>query len=333
MLAIFIVFGFILPKANAGVFSFVETVLPSTATQTASASNSASTQNSQNAPVLQAENVASMGSSTAEVQTDNGALVTEIGPLGTTADNVYIPDSETISLYTVRSGDTLAIIAKIFKVSTNTIIWANDLKQGTSLKEGQILVILPISGIRYEIKKGDTIKGIAKKTGGDTNDILYFNNIATDEDLKIGGVIIVPNGELIIATSSAKKPTKEHTFGANGPSYDGYYIRPIVGGKKSQGIHGFNSVDLAAPKGTIISAAADGVVIVARSGGYGGGYGSYVVISHSNGTQTLYAHMNKVIVSVGNFVSQGDTIGFVGSTGKSTGNHVHFEIRGAKNPF
>ena len=110
-------------------------------------------------------------------------------------------------------------------------------------------------------------------------------------------------------------------------------MRPIVGGRKSQGIHGYNAVDLAAPTGTPIIASASGKVIIARSSGYNGGYGLYVVISHPNGTQTLYAHMSKVNVSVGRFVERGEIIGAVGNTGKSTGPHLHFEVRGARNPF
>ena len=90
---------------------------------------------------------------------------------------------------------------------------------------------------------------------------------------------------------------------------------------------------MAAPVGTPIRASAGGVVIISRSSGYNGGYGSYVVISHSNGTQTLYAHMNKVQAIQGTTVAQGELIGTVGSTGKSTGPHVHFEVRGAANPF
>jgi murein DD-endopeptidase MepM/ murein hydrolase activator NlpD len=85
--------------------------------------------------------------------------------------------------------------------------------------------------------------------------------------------------------------------------------------------------------GTPIHAAAAGTVIVARSGGWNGGYGSFVIISHSNGTQTLYGHASKVLVSAGQYVDQGDTIALMGSTGQSTGSHLHFEIRGAKNPF
>jgi murein DD-endopeptidase MepM/ murein hydrolase activator NlpD len=109
-------------------------------------------------------------------------------------------------------------------------------------------------------------------------------------------------------------------------------IRP-ANAVKTQGIHGHNGVDFGGPTGTSIKAAAGGTVTVARNGGYNGGYGSYVVISHPNGTQTLYAHMSSVGVSVGQNVGQGDYIGAIGNTGKSTGPHLHFEVRGARNPF
>ncbi|MEK9185596.1 MAG: M23 family metallopeptidase, partial [Patescibacteria group bacterium] len=98
-------------------------------------------------------------------------------------------------------------------------------------------------------------------------------------------------------------------------------------------IHGYNGIDIAAPLGTPIMASADGEVIVSRNSGWNGGYGIYIVIRHPNGTQTLYAHNNSNTVSVGDSVKQGETIGYVGRTGKVTGSHVHFEIRGAKNPF
>ena len=103
---------------------------------------------------------------------------------------------------------------------------------------------------------------------------------------------------------------------------------------ESQGIHGYNGVDLGAPIGTSVMAAADGTVVTAKSGGYNGGYGNYVVVQHGNGSQTLYAHMSKVATYAGASVVQGQVIGSVGSTGKSTGAHLHFEIRnGIRNPF
>ncbi|MDO8569309.1 MAG: peptidoglycan DD-metalloendopeptidase family protein [bacterium] len=233
-----------------------------------------------------------------------------------------------ISVYVVRHGDTLSEIAEMFGVSTNTILWANDIKKGL-IKEGQELVILPISGVRHVVKSGDTLKSIATKYKADLNDILLYNGLAVDIKLKLGDIVIIPDGVISVTQTSLAKTSRSQSY----PVYSGYYLRPIVSGIKSQGIHGYNGVDLAAPTGTSIMASADGQVIIAKSNGYNGGFGLYVVIRHSNGTQTLYAHMSKVNVAIGQSVTQGQTIGAVGNTGKSTGSHLHFEVRGARNPF
>jgi murein DD-endopeptidase MepM/ murein hydrolase activator NlpD len=126
-----------------------------------------------------------------------------------------------------------------------------------------------------------------------------------------------------------------HNVGPQGSSSEiSYYISPLSHYIETQGIHGYNAVDLAAPKGTPIVASATGDVVIAREGGWNGGYGSYVVISHGNGSQTLYAHMSKVATYDGAHVEQGEVIGYVGETGLATGPHVHFEIRnGIKNDF
>jgi len=252
----------------------------------------------------------------------------------TSDSKIVSPSSDQISIYVVHKGDTLSEIAKMFGVTTNTIIWANDL-QGKSISVGQTLVILPISGVQHTVKKGDTLQSIAKSYKADLNDILQFNNLAKDSKLAIGDEIVIPDGEV-----TASVPTKpKSTSGSSSPKsspypvYDGYYMRPIIGGIKSQGIHGHNGVDLASAYGANILASASGDVIISRSSGWNGGYGSYIVISHPNGTQTLYAHMSATKVYVGDHVEQGQVIGNMGSTGKSTGNHVHFEIRGARNPF
>jgi len=233
-----------------------------------------------------------------------------------------------ISVYVVRQGDTLSEIAEMFGVSTNTIVWANNIK-ANSIKEGQELVILPISGVRHVVKSGDTIKSLATKYKADFDEILSYNSLAADAKIKLGDVVIIPDGVISATQTSLAKTSGSQAY----PVYAGYYLRPIVGGRKTQGIHGNNGIDLAAPTGVPILASADGKVIVSRVGGYNGGYGIYVVISHANGTQTLYAHMSKNNVSSGQSVTQGQVIGAVGSTGKSTGPHIHFEIRGAKNPF
>jgi len=111
-------------------------------------------------------------------------------------------------------------------------------------------------------------------------------------------------------------------------------MRPLVGGVRTQGVHGYNGVDLGAAEGTPFMASAPGEVIVARASGWNGGYGQYIVIRHDNGTQTLYAHASGIVVGIGQRVVQGQVIGYVGSTGRSTGPHLHFEIRGGpRNPF
>ncbi len=307
---------------------------------------------------------------------DGEALTTFVGPEGTVLDidGEYIPDTDTISVYVVKKGDTIASIAKDSGVSTNTIMWANNLKKGQDLKVGSSLTILPITGVKYTIKKGDTLQSIAKKLSADAGDIADYNDIDSS-DLKAGVSIIVPDGEVVMVAEKPKaekekvatKPKTisglvnqitsaisntnndsssssssgkvvlsnkgEKTWGYNEPEAVGYFTHPLPGSKKTQHIHGFNGLDFGAPKGTPILAAASGQVILAKGSGYNGGYGQYVVIKHDNGTQTLYAHASKVLVSVGDNVKQGETIALVGSTGRSTGNHLHFEVRGAKNPF
>lgn len=234
-----------------------------------------------------------------------------------------------ISVYTVRKSDTLSEIAEMFGVSVNTIVWANDIKRG-SIKEGQELVILPISGVRHVVKSGDSLKSIATEYKADLSDILSYNDLVASAKLKTGDVVIIPDG--VISASQVSTAKVSGQTSRSYPTYAGFYLRPIAGGRKSQGIHGNNGIDLAAPIGMPIFASADGKVIVSRSG-YNGGYGTYVVISHDNGTQTVYAHMSRKNVSAGEQVNQGQVIGAIGMTGKTTGPHVHFEVRGAKNPF
>lgn len=272
---------------------------------------------------------------------DDSALAPEVGPSGTIAD-VTEPDVRqgNVSIYVVRKGDTISQIAKMFNVSSNTILWANDLERGSVLRLGQTLVILPISGVQYVVKKGDTIESIAKKYKGNVDDVREFNNLNGKNTLVVGDTIIIPDGEEKVVASPSKAGVSKSTSSrfSSYPDYKGYYTHPLpTMRQRTQGIHGYNGVDLGSPEGDVVVAAADGVVVVSRFRTEGnpwfGGYGNYVVIQHPNNTQTLYAHMFAVYVPVGARVSAGQAIGEVGSTGKSTGPHLHFEVRGAKNPF
>lgn len=263
----------------------------------------------------------------AELTIEDNALVAEVHVVEGDLEELITTNSGQISTYIVRDGDTLSEIAKMFGVSVNTIAWANDIK-GSRIKPGQTLVILPISGVKHSVVKGDTLQTIAKKYKADLGELLAYNGFTSNTKVAVGDTVIVPDGEI----SSASAPTLTYSS-SNSPVASGYYGRPLEGGRRTQGLHGNNSVDLAAPTGTPILASADGTVIIARSSGYNGGYGLYVVISHSNGTQTLYSHLSAVNVNSGTRVSKGEMIGRVGNTGKSTGPHLHFEVRGAKNPF
>lgn len=262
------------------------------------------------------------------------ALAPESGPSGTIADvEDSLASSNQISVYVVRAGDSLSQIAKMFDVSVNTIIWANDIGKRGIIREGQTLVILPVSGLEYTIQKGDTVSKIAKKYGSVSEEILSYNHIQNEESLTVGEIIILPGGRKAVSSTSRKVSKRKVVRGANMPSYSGYYMKPVGSARRSQGLHGYNAVDLAALKGTPIVAAAAGRVVISRNSGWNGGYGKYVVIEHSNGTQTLYSHNSGNIVKQGQSVVKGQVIGYVGSTGRSTGPHVHFEVRGAKNPF
>ena len=273
------------------------------------------------------------------IPTSDNAVIAYTGPSGTIADVASSTPPDRISVYVVRAGDTLSEVAKMFNVSVNTIIWANNMSGPKDMHVGDTLVILPISGVERTIVKGDTLKSIAKKYNGDANEIAQYNGLNSEAPLAIGTTIIIPGGDITpaapkTAKTSSLKNLYEPYLGGGGAVQSGYYGNPVPGAIITQGLHGWNGIDFGAARGTPIRAAADGRVIVARGGGgWNGGYGNYVVITHDNGSQTLYSHMRSVIASSGQSVSQGQVIGYMGSTGLSTGPHLHFEVRGAANPF
>ncbi|MBP6924591.1 MAG: M23 family metallopeptidase [Candidatus Pacebacteria bacterium] len=266
-----------------------------------------------------------------DVVVDENALVST-GPIGEDEIAASGTNNGEISVYTVREGDSLSQVAEMFGVTANTIMWANDITKSTGIQPGDTLVILPIAGVRHIVKSGDTINSIASKYEGNVEEILSYNQLATANEISVGDTLIIPGGAMHSATAKSTsgnaKPTKV-TGGVAGVGFS----HPAPGSVKTQGIHGYNAVDLAGSMGSVIRAAAGGEVIVAKNGGWNGGYGSYIVIRHKNGTQTLYAHLSSLNVGVGSYVEQGQIIGGMGNTGKSTGTHLHFEVRGGKNPF
>jgi len=257
------------------------------------------------------------------------ALTVISGPIrvSTEEEKIY---NDTISVYEVHQDDTLDSVAKLFNISKNTIIWANDLKS-SKLQTGQVLIIFPITGIQYLVKGSESIKDIAKKYKADTYEIFAFNNISESLKLKKGDIIFIPNVEEYYQINSDSKNVSKPKYANN--ILVGYFMKPVSGCVKTQERHGYNGVDLGCKIGTLVIASASGKVIIAKGSGYNGGYGRMVAISHSNKTQTVYAHLSKLNVEVGDNVIQGQIIGSTGNTGRSTGPHIHFEVRGSKNPF
>ncbi|MEN9582497.1 MAG: hypothetical protein RL641_451 [Candidatus Parcubacteria bacterium] len=310
-----------------------------------------------------------------DVITDESALISNDTPITADFGQEDKPDEAvdhqgeaTIRTYKVKSGDTISTIADAYGVSINTIVWANNLDRKSTLKVGESLTILPVSGIYYTVRRGDTLLSIASKYGAEVADIRDYND-KNDDSLTAGEKIIVPGAELApVKVAVPEKPkvqekpeaqlfseihseksvaengnadAKEITAPANGSLIrpktntgdSSSFIRPIAEGvgRKSQDKHDTWAVDIAAVIGTPILAAQKGTVILVKPAGYNGGYGKYIAIEHEDGIQTLYAHMSQTIVKVGDVVEQGQTIGLVGSTGRSTGPHVHYEVRGALN--
>lgn len=278
------------------------------------------------------------------------AIESKVGPLGTEADLMrdgYTSSAVKINVYLVKQGDTLDSIAKANNVTKQAIIYANsDINKADLTKPGTSLIIIPLNGALYIVKNGDTAESISKKYKISVADILEYNVLEKASDIKAGNTIIlvgVSKSALIEKPVVVKKPTPKPVVDTSDDVIQGQpsgqiakgFIWPLPAGmgRISQGLHGANGIDFAAPKGTPIYAVADGTILIAKSSGYNGGYGLYVVENYPNGTQSMYAHMSKVVAVQGSNVKQGDLIGYVGSTGKSTGPHLHFEVRGASNPF
>lgn len=243
------------------------------------------------------------------------------------------PRAEIIE-YEVESGDTISSIGVKFDISIDTVKWANDLADADTIKPGQRLKILPVSGISHKVVSGDTLESVAKKYSAESQAILDFpfNDVADDFKLKIGQVLIVPDGTPVrvapkrpvySSPSLARGPSSSATFSAPGGAN---FIWPTQGGITQYFAWYHQGADIANRNAPGVVASDGGTVIVAGwPDNYG--FGNRVVIDHGNGYQTLYAHLSNIYVSSGQKVSRGEVVGQMGSTGRSTGTHLHFEIR------
>lgn len=232
--------------------------------------------------------------------------------------------------YTVQEGDTVSSIADKFDISIDTIRWQNNLKSQDAIKVGQVLEILPVTGVSHKVQKGDTVYSIAKKYDTSAQALVDFpyNTFVNDEtfELAIGQTVVVPDGVKpaeILWSPIAR--VRQVTPNAGTVVASGAFVWP-AGGTITQRFAWYHKgIDIAnngAP--AILAADAGRVVVAGWPDGYG--YGNRVVIDHGNGFRTMYAHLSQVWVVSDQTVNRGDAIGKMGSTGRSTGVHLHFEV-------
>ncbi|MEK7493588.1 MAG: peptidoglycan DD-metalloendopeptidase family protein, partial [Patescibacteria group bacterium] len=282
--------------------------------------------------------------------TADDALVADLAPL--TIDKSRASRDQAV-FYLVEEGDTISEIATRFGIAPLTVLWANNLTSADYIKEGQRLEILPIDGLKHAVKKGDTVASLAQQFRANEDDIIAYNHLPADGALRADDALIIPDGRMPQPIRTVK-PTTSVASSKQVPVSNKYFIFPTTG-RKTQGLHGNNGVDIGNQCGTAIYAGADGIVTAVRTtesrartgAAVYSGYGNNIMIKHPNGVVTLYAHLKDVFVFNGQEVKQGSMIATMGGgfeivegrrvrmegAGKSTGCHLHFEVRGAKNPY
>ncbi|HET7009837.1 MAG TPA: peptidoglycan DD-metalloendopeptidase family protein [Anaerolineales bacterium] len=257
--------------------------------------------------------------------------------------------------YTVQEGDSVFGIADRFAIEPETVLWGNfeTLEDDPHLlRPGQELNILPVDGTYYEWQAGDSLTSVADFFGAQVSDIVDWpgNNLDPDNlSIEPGTWLIVPGGKRafrtwIVPTIARGQAGVGAAFGPGGCTGDysggafgsGGFIWPSGNHYVSGNDYwsGHLAIDIAAGTGDTVWAADAGVIVFA--GWSTVGYGNMVMIDHGNGWQTLYAHLNSVRVACGQSVGQGDSLGSAGSTGNSSGPHLHFETRfegGFVNPW
>ncbi len=230
-----------------------------------------------------------------------------------------------IITYTVESNDTVSSIANRFGVSINTILWENKLSSRSLIKPGDQLKILPISGISHVVKKGETLDSIAKKYKIDAEEIRKFNNLPDASFISISQNLVIPGGKINYApvatlASAGFKQLKP----SSGQASNNGFLWPTVSQRITQYYSWrHHAIDVGGKLGSPIYASLGGKI---ERSGWTTGYGNNIIINHGGGKKTLYAHMTQLLVKKGDEVFAGQVIGLLGSTGWSTGPHLHFEI-------
>lgn len=262
-------------------------------------------------------------------QQNQSSVIVSYNPYETALSTVISSKPrDKVEPYTVKSGDTLASIGKKFGVSVDTIKWANDLKTDT-IKPEQTLKIPPVTGVVHTVVSGETVYSIAKKYKTSAQNIVnfIFNDFADIDTfaLRSGQTLFVPDGVIEVEQPKYFAAAPQYANAIAGVRGSTNFIWPTTGIITQYPTWYHMAFDIASNSLPPIIAADTGTVTFA--GCIDWGYGCHVVIDHGNGYSTLYGHMSVIAVSAGQVVNQGQQVGNMGSTGRSTGPHLHFEIR------
>lgn len=268
----------------------------------------------------------------AEVRANNGRVLQPSiwRPLQRQAmPHTIIPERPRLGIitYTVQAGDTVESIAAMYNIDPMTIVWSNPAVEDAPdlLRIGQQVIILPIDGVYHTVRENDTLASIADKYDADIAAIIScpYNGLEGPEYAITPGMrLIVPGGSKPYVPRVVTSYTGPVPEGVQG---SGLFQWPVLGRITTDYKEYHRAIDIAAPLGTAVLAADDGFVSFA--GWTDVGYGYLVVVDHANGFSTYYAHLSVFYVSAGEPVARGQVIGAIGSTGRSTGPHIHFEIR------
>lgn len=224
--------------------------------------------------------------------------------------------------YRVQKGDMIGFIADKFNVTQDTIISVNNIHQSRLIQIGQILKIPSMPGIVYTVKKnGETANSIAEKFEVSAEKLARVNHLQENQNLVAGQTLFAPDALLDWVTRQEINGDLFHK-----PVRSRYYLSSYYGWRSSpfSGKRSYHSgVDMACPQGTPVYAALGGTV---TSVGYNNVYGNYIIVTHHSGYKSLYGHLSKQLVTRGKWVDTNSRIGLVGSTGLSTGPHLHFTV-------
>ena len=251
-------------------------------------------------------------------------LMAYIAPEGLEKENLPsgslppIPLAVKLGSYTVRSGDTIEKIAKRFGLRQDTIISVNNLQSASSLRSGLGLRIPNMDGVSHRVRRGESLSSLSKTYAIDMTRIVDANDLASST-IAVGQSLFIPNARL--SSASLKQfYGMQFQWPVRGriSSPFGFRSNPFTG------LRTFHSaVDIVVNIGSSVTATSDGRV---ADTGYNSVFGNYIILKHDSGYQSLYAHLSKITVKEGSYISKGSVIGLSGNTGQSTGPHLHFSL-------